>query len=97
MAFDSARFHEAFFEEAAEHLATVEATLLALESRDRDPELLHAIFRAEHSIKGASGTFGFSEEAILDEGTMWPMSWAVTELDAANEKALVALVARAAR
>jgi two-component system chemotaxis sensor kinase CheA len=63
MAFDSSRFHEAFFEEAAEHLATVESTLLALESGDDDPELLHAIFRAAHSIKGASGTFGFGDVA----------------------------------
>ena len=63
MAFDGSRFHDAFFEEAAEHLATIEATLLALENGEDDPELLHAIFRAAHSIKGASATFGFGDVA----------------------------------
>lgn len=63
MQIDIRRFHAAFFDEAAEHLATMEQGLLSLERSPDDPELLHSIFRAAHSIKGASGTFGFSDIA----------------------------------
>ena len=50
-----------YFEEADEHLATIENTLLALEQRPDDRELLNQIFRAAHSIKGGSGTIGLSD------------------------------------
>ncbi len=63
MKVDLRRFHETFFEEAAEHLATMEAGLLDLETRAQDAELLNSIFRAAHSIKGGSGSFGFTEIA----------------------------------
>jgi two-component system, chemotaxis family, sensor kinase CheA len=65
MKVDLKRFHETFFEEAFEHLATMEAGLLELETRGADPELLNTIFRAAHSIKGGSGSFGFTEIARL--------------------------------
>jgi two-component system, chemotaxis family, sensor kinase CheA len=61
MKIDLTRFRVAFFQEAAEHLDKMEAALLALESGPKDPEQLNAIFRAAHSIKGASGTFGFED------------------------------------
>lgn len=60
MSDDFAQFQEAFFEEAAEHLAIVEEGLLALEQHPQDLELLAKIFRSAHSIKGASGMFGFN-------------------------------------
>ncbi|MHC9064162.1 chemotaxis protein CheA [Nitrospira sp. CMX1] len=60
MSDDFAQFREAFFEEAAEHLAIVEEGLLALEQHPEDLELLAKIFRSAHSIKGASGMFGFN-------------------------------------
>lgn len=41
------------------------------------------------------GTFGFTDEANLDEGTMWPASFAIKELSAADEAKLVALVKKA--
>ncbi len=71
---DVSAFHAAFFDEAEEHLVTMEGTLLELEENPDDRELLAKIFRAAHSIKGASGTFGFGEimrfthalEALLD-------------------------------
>lgn len=80
---DVAAFHAAFFDEAEEHLATMETTLLELESAPHDRELLAKVFRAAHSIKGASGTFGFTDvmrfthglEALLDglrSGTLTP-------------------------
>ncbi|WP_413934439.1 chemotaxis protein CheA [Nitrospira sp. BLG_1] len=60
MSDEFAQFQEAFFEEAAEHLAIVEEGLLALEQHPKDLELLAKIFRSAHSIKGASGMFGFN-------------------------------------
>lgn len=63
MQIDMQRFHAVFFDEAAEHLTAMEEALLSLERTPEDPELLHSIFRAAHSIKGASGTFGFGDIA----------------------------------
>jgi len=60
---DFAQFQEAFFEEAAEHLAIVEEGLLALEQHPDDLDLLGKIFRSAHSIKGTSGMFGFTAVA----------------------------------
>jgi two-component system chemotaxis sensor kinase CheA len=61
MQVDLNRFRETFFQESAEHLAEMEAGLLRLDQGSFDPELLNAIFRAAHSIKGASGMFGFED------------------------------------
>lgn len=44
-----------FAQEAREQLEAMEAGLLQLEQGDRDPETLNAVFRAAHTIKGASG------------------------------------------
>jgi two-component system chemotaxis sensor kinase CheA len=61
MAIDMSQFYQVFFEEAAEHLAGMESLLLALDLDNPEAEQLNAIFRAAHSIKGSSGTFGFSD------------------------------------
>ena len=58
MSIDLSRFQDSFFEEAAEHLTTIEDGLLQLEQRPHDLDLLNRIFRAAHSIKGNSGMFG---------------------------------------
>jgi two-component system, chemotaxis family, sensor kinase CheA len=74
-------FRAAFFDEAMEHVADIESALLELEENTGDRELLNRIFRAAHSIKGGSGTFGLSDvtrfthalESLLDplrQGTM---------------------------
>ena len=68
MKIDMSQFRATFFEESAEHLAALEAGLLRLESAPRDPELLNGIFRAAHSIKGASSTFGFADVAKFTHG-----------------------------
>ena len=60
MQIDLSRFRDTFFQEAEEHLAEMETGLLRLE-HESDPDLLNAIFRGAHSIKGASGTFGFED------------------------------------
>ena len=61
MQIDVSRFRDAFYVEAAEHLQLMEAALLQLESAPQDTELLNTIFRAAHSIKGGSTTFGIDE------------------------------------
>jgi two-component system chemotaxis sensor kinase CheA len=74
VAVDLTRFLPMFFEETEEHLANMEAQLLRLNSDAPDPEALHSIFRAAHSVKGNSALLGatrFSEvmhriENILD-------------------------------
>jgi len=58
MQVDVTRFKEAFIEESLENLVAMEAGLLSLESAPADADLLNSIFRAAHSIKGGSGTFG---------------------------------------
>ncbi len=60
---DMRRFRDIFFQEAAENLTELEAGLLKLEVSAADPELLNAIFRSAHSIKGGSGTFGLDDIA----------------------------------
>ena len=58
MPIDLSRFAESFYEEATEHLVTMESLLLAVSTRRPDEESLNAIFRAAHSIKGGAGAFG---------------------------------------
>lgn len=49
-----------FIEEAKEHLQTIEAGLLNLQSLMGDAEAVNEIFRAAHSIKGGAAMLGFS-------------------------------------
>ncbi|MEC5396844.1 chemotaxis protein CheW [Uliginosibacterium sp. H1] len=63
MSIDMSRFHATFFEEAQEHLGSMEALLLEIDLSAPDAEALNAIFRAAHSIKGSAGTFGFNDLA----------------------------------
>ena len=52
-------------------------------------------FTAADKFKSRYATFGFNEDAHLDEGTMWPTSFALTELTAADEAKIGALVKKA--
>ncbi|MGH3079054.1 MAG: iron chaperone [Gaiellaceae bacterium] len=52
-------------------------------------------FQDAGKFKSRYATFGFSDEANLDEGAMWPTSFALTELTAAEEKRISALVKKA--
>jgi two-component system chemotaxis sensor kinase CheA len=63
MHIDLARFHSTFFEESFERLDAMESNLLRLDLGAIDSETINTIFREVHSIKGASGTFGFSNIA----------------------------------
>jgi uncharacterized protein YdhG (YjbR/CyaY superfamily) len=52
-------------------------------------------FTAASKFNSRYATFGFNDEANLDEGTMWPTSFALTELTAADEARIGALVKKA--
>ncbi|PKO70114.1 MAG: hypothetical protein CVU20_10745 [Betaproteobacteria bacterium HGW-Betaproteobacteria-14] len=65
MPLDMTQFHQVFFDETAEHLATMESLLLHLDAAHPDPAQLDDFSRAAHSIKGSGGTFGFHDLADL--------------------------------
>ncbi|RLA23917.1 MAG: chemotaxis protein CheA [Gammaproteobacteria bacterium] len=75
MTIDMEQFHQVFFEESFEGLDVMETGLLNLSPGTADMEEINTIFRAAHSIKGGSGTFGFMDvsafthvmETLLDE------------------------------
>jgi hypothetical protein len=52
-------------------------------------------FQSALKFKSRYVTFGFSDEANLDEGAMWPTSYALKELTAAEEATISALVKKA--
>jgi uncharacterized protein YdhG (YjbR/CyaY superfamily) len=52
-------------------------------------------FQSAEKFKSRYATFGFSDEANLDEGAMWPTAFALTELTAADEARIAALVKKA--
>lgn len=75
MSIDMRQFHQTFFEESFEGLDIMETELLNLDVGAADIDVINTIFRAAHSIKGGSGTFGFNNvaefthvaETLLDE------------------------------
>jgi uncharacterized protein YdhG (YjbR/CyaY superfamily) len=52
-------------------------------------------FQSAHKFKARYATIGFSDEANLDKGAMWPTSFALKKLTAAEEKKIGALVKKA--
>jgi len=74
MDLDMSQFTAIFVEEAQEHLAAMEAQLLAIQVEAVTKAELNEIFRAAHSIKGGSATFGLGDvtgvahelESLLD-------------------------------
>ncbi|MBI1423007.1 MAG: chemotaxis protein CheA [Gammaproteobacteria bacterium] len=75
MSIDMSQFLQTFYEESFEGLGIMEAELLNLDVGAADAETINTIFRAAHSIKGGSGTFGLTAvaefthimETLLDE------------------------------
>ncbi|VAW84763.1 Signal transduction histidine kinase CheA [hydrothermal vent metagenome] len=68
MTIDITQFHETFFEESFEGLDIMESGLLNLDIGAADNDTVNSIFRAAHSIKGGSATFGFTEVAEFTHG-----------------------------
>jgi uncharacterized protein YdhG (YjbR/CyaY superfamily) len=52
-------------------------------------------FQSAEKFKSRYATLGFSDEANLDEGAMWPTAFALKELTAAEEARIGALVKKA--
>jgi uncharacterized protein YdhG (YjbR/CyaY superfamily) len=60
----------------------------------KDGEVV-CFFQSAQKFKSRYATFGFSDKANLDKGAMWPTSFALRELTAAEEAKIVALVKKA--
>ncbi len=54
-------------------------------------------YTAAAKFKSRYASFGFNDDANLDDGAMWPTSWALTKLTPADEKKIAALVKKAVR
>ena len=52
-------------------------------------------FQSAHKFKSRYATFGFSAEAKLDDGEMWPVAFALKKLTAAEEARIVGLIKQA--
>jgi len=52
-------------------------------------------FQSAQKFKTRYATFGFSDEANLDEGGLWPVAFALKQLTAAEEAKIVSLVKKA--
>ena len=52
-------------------------------------------FQSAEKFKSRYATFGFSDEAKLDEGVMWPTSFALKQMTASEEARIAALVKKA--
>jgi uncharacterized protein YdhG (YjbR/CyaY superfamily) len=52
-------------------------------------------FKDAQKFKARYATFGFNDDAHLDDGAMWPTSYALKELTAAEEAKIAALVKKA--
>ena len=52
-------------------------------------------FQPAQKFKSRYATLGFNDDANLDDGNMWPTSYALTKLTAADEKKVAALIKKA--
>jgi uncharacterized protein YdhG (YjbR/CyaY superfamily) len=85
------RFH-AIVSEVAPDL--VPRTWYGMPAYAKDGKVL-GYLQAAAKFKARYATIGFDEVANLDDGTMWPTSWAVTKLTKADEEKVAALVKQA--
>jgi uncharacterized protein YdhG (YjbR/CyaY superfamily) len=53
-------------------------------------------FKSAEKFKTRYATLGFSDEANIDKGAMWPVAYAVTKMTAIEEKQIATLVKKAA-
>ncbi|MEL7116641.1 MAG: Hpt domain-containing protein, partial [Pseudomonadota bacterium] len=71
----SSSIRDTFFEECQDLLEALDEGLNQINDGQRDPEVINAVFRAVHSIKGGAGAFGLSDlvgfahtfETVFDE------------------------------
>lgn len=85
------RLHE-IIKAAAPSLAP--KTWYGMPAYARDGKVV-CFFQSAHKFGSRYATLGFSDEANLDEGSMWPASFALLEMGPAEEERIIALVKRA--
>ena len=75
-----------------EHAPTLTSkTWYGMPAYARDGKIV-CFFQPASKFKYRYATLGFNEDAKLDDGSMWPTSWALTELTSADEKRIGALL-----
>ena len=74
--------------------ALVPKTWYGMPAYAKDGKIV-CFFQSADKFKARYATFGFSDEAKLDEGAMWATSWALKELTPADEAKISALVKKA--
>ncbi|MFP4660984.1 MAG: chemotaxis protein CheW [Halanaerobiales bacterium] len=57
---NNSQYLQMFFDESAEYLQQLNENVLLLEENPEDDEIINAVFRAAHSVKGMSATMGFN-------------------------------------
>ncbi|TDA69436.1 MAG: chemotaxis protein CheA [Clostridia bacterium] len=62
---DMSQYMSIFLDEAEEQLQILDESLVKLEDRREDPELINKIFRAAHTLKGSSASMDFKQTATL--------------------------------
>jgi len=85
---------DALVMEAAPDLA--QRTWYGMPAYAKDDKVV-CFFQDAQKFKARYATFGFSDEASLDKGGMWPTSFALMELTPAEEKKISDLVKKAVR
>ncbi len=86
------RIH-AIVKTAAPHLGS--RTWYGMPAYTKDGKVV-CFFKSAAKFKSRYATLGFEEAANLDEGAMWPTSYALTRLTDADEQRIAALVKQAA-
>jgi uncharacterized protein YdhG (YjbR/CyaY superfamily) len=85
------RLH-AIVTEAAPELAP--RTWYGMPAYAKDGKVI-CFFKAADKFKSRYATFGFEEDAMIDDDNMWATSWALTKLTPADEKNVAELVKKA--
>ena len=75
--------------------ALVPRTWYGMPAYSKD-EVVLCFFKAASKFKERYASFGFNENANLDEGNMWPIAFALKELTPAEEAKIATLVKKAA-
>ena len=86
------RIHEIVKESAPE---LVSRTWYGMPAYTREGKVV-CFYKAASKFNGRYATFGFEDQASLDDGEMWPTSYAVIKLTPAVEKQIAELVKKAA-
>jgi len=71
----------------------VPRTYYGMPAYSRDGKVI-CFFQPASKFKARYSTLGFNDDANLDEGSMWPTSWALTKLTPADEARIGELVKR---